>query len=74
MAYNKKNRYRRIIDIQNITLQYQAQGVTNEFIFNNYVQPIYHISRDSFYEYLRTNAKLKLKQLEEAEKQQPSLF
>jgi hypothetical protein len=74
MAYNKKNRYCRIIDIQNITLQYQAQGVTNEFIFKNYISPVYHISRDCFYGYLATNAKLKLKQLEEAEKQQPSLF
>lgn len=74
MAYNKKNKLKRIIDIQNITLKYQAQGVTNEYIFNNYIKPIYHISRDCFYEYLRTNAKRDLKLLEEVDNKQQKLF
>lgn len=73
MAYNKKNKLKRIIDIQNITLEHQAKGVTNEFIYNNHIKPIYHISRDCFYEYLRTNAKRELKILEEDDRKQTAL-
>ena len=73
MAYNKKNKLKRIIDIQTIVLAQQAKGVTNEFIYYNHIKPIYHISRDCFYEYLRTNAKRDLKILEEGERKQTSL-
>jgi hypothetical protein len=81
MAYNKKNKYNRIIEIQTITMKYKEQGVTQEFIYNNYIKPKFYISRDCFYEYLGTNAKGELKKLEEelnkkaAEKaRQKSLF
>ena len=74
MAYNKKNKYKRIIEIQNITLQYQSQGVTKEFIYKHYIYPKFFISRDCFYEYLAINAKRDLKKLEEAEALQRTLF
>ena len=74
MAYNKKNKFKRIIEIQNLVLEYQAQGVTKEFIYHNYIYPKYFISRDCFYDYLGINAKRDLKKLEEADALQKSLF
>ncbi len=66
MAYNSKNRLQRIIDIQNIYLRYSQEGVTGEYIFTKYIQPIYRISRATFYNYLALNAKKELKDLNES--------
>ncbi|HRS19656.1 MAG TPA: hypothetical protein P5243_09130 [Bacteroidales bacterium] len=74
MAYNKKNKYRKIIEIQNIVNEYKAKGVTQEFIYKNYIKDVYFISRDCFYSYLATNAKRELKKLEEIDNMQKSLF
>jgi len=73
MAYNRKNVLNRIIDIQTITLQHTSQGVTQKFVYENYIKPVYHISRATYYQYLGTNAKRDLKQLFEIEKQQTQL-
>lgn len=76
MAYNSKNLLQKIIDIQNIYLEYNRQGVTGEFIFTKYIEPVYHISRSTFYNYLGRNAKKELKEIlavETAKKEQLSL-
>jgi hypothetical protein len=65
MAYNRKNILLRIIDIQTIYLQHNEQGVTGEYIYNRYIHPVYRISRKTFYNYLATNAKKELKELEQ---------
>ncbi len=65
MAYNKRNRYLRIVEIQDITLRKQAEGLTNVNIHKLHIYPKYHISLRTFYEYLATPAKRELKKIEE---------
>lgn len=71
MAYNRGNLLHRIIDIQEIFLKYQADGVTGEHIYAKYIFPVYKISRKTFYNYLATNAKKQLSDIREAEKKRP---
>ncbi|MDD3892016.1 MAG: hypothetical protein PHE03_06895 [Bacteroidales bacterium] len=74
MAYNRRNILKRIIDIQNITLEHTSRGVTQQWVYNNVVFPSYRISRSCYYSYLATNAKAELKRLDEECQRQMSLF
>jgi len=73
MAYNKKNRLKRIIDIQTIYLKWQKVGLNNRVIWEQHIYPIYKISERCFYNYLGENAKKELKDILAAEKQQTAL-
>lgn len=61
MAYNNSNFLRRIADIQNITLEYKEKGCTQEWIYRRLIKDTYRISRSTYYRYLATAAKMKLK-------------
>ena len=74
MAYNGKNRLKRIIDIQEIYLFHREKGLINRKIYTEFIKPVYHISERCFYEYLATNAKRDLKILVENDKNQTKLF
>ena len=74
MAYTRRNRLERIIDIQQIVLDHTNNGVTQEWVFENKIKPVYKISRSTFYAYLGTNAKKQLKDLENNFKNQLNLF
>jgi hypothetical protein len=74
MAYNRKNLLKKIIDIQELTLQHTRKGVTQEYVYSHHIYPIYHISRATYYEYLSINAKKELKDLELQEQGQLKLF
>ncbi|QEE51061.1 hypothetical protein FUA48_16195 [Flavobacterium alkalisoli] len=74
MAYNKKNYYTRIIEIQNLTKDCQSLGMTNVHIYKTYILPHYHISKRTFDEYLGIPAERELKKLKEAENNQTKLF
>jgi len=63
MAYNRKNFLIKVINIQQIQIDYNKKGVTNEFIFDNIIQPRYFISRTTFYNYLTINARKELTEL-----------
>lgn len=68
MAYNKKNRLKRIIEIQNIVLAYQKQGLPNKTIYELHIRNRFRISKRTFDEYLGIPAKRDLKELIENEK------
>ena len=68
MAYNKKNRLKRIIEIQNIVLEYQKQGLHNKKIYELHIRNRFRISKRTFDEYLGIPAKRDLKELIENEK------
>ena len=68
MAYNKKNRLKRIIEIQNIVLAYQKQGLPNKKIYELHIRKRFRISKRTFDEYLGIPAKRDLKELIENEK------
>jgi len=61
MAYKNDNRLRRIIRIQEITLEHTKRGVTQEWVYQNVINPDYCISKTTFYKYLGMNAKAMIK-------------
>ena len=66
MAYNRKNLLNKIIEIQKTTLEQQAKGVTQKWIYENIIHTTYCISRATYYSYLGTNAKKELNDTERA--------
>ena len=64
MAYNRKNILKRIIEIQNLTLEQTKRGVTQEWTYCNLIFPTYLISRATYYRYLGINAKKELKEID----------
>lgn len=68
MAYSKKNRLKRIIDIQNIYREKEALGVTPMNIYRLYIADQYRISESCFFNYLTIFAKKQLKELEEKDR------
>ncbi len=61
MAYNNCNHLRKIIDIQNITLEYKGKGCSQEWIYLKLIKPNYKISRSTFYKYLARAAKSEMR-------------
>jgi hypothetical protein len=60
--YNK-NLLQRIIEVQNIVLQYKNKGMSQRDIYRKYIKDVYHISYSTFNRWLAVNAKHELKQL-----------
>ncbi|MFS1522119.1 hypothetical protein ACIPCA_12605 [Flavobacterium covae] len=68
MAYNKKNLYKRIIEIQDITIHEKYQkGLTQKEIYWNIIYPKFKICERTFSSYLGTPAKQELKKMSQAE-------
>jgi hypothetical protein len=61
MAYNQINRLKRVYVIQEYYLIKKKDGVTNKRIWEN-VCTIFPISKDTFYNYLKENARKALKE------------
>lgn len=61
MPYNNSNHLSKVVDIQNITLQYKERGCSQEWIYKKMIRPVYRISRSTYYKYLGINAKARLK-------------
>ena len=64
MAYNSKNLLIRIIEIQNLTLEYQKKGATQKWVYRNVVKERFHVSYGAFKQYMGRNAKNELRELE----------
>lgn len=69
MAYNKRNLYIKVIEIQGIVLAGQKRGDTQKEIFYKEIAPRYFISMATFYNYLAINAKAELEKLDRADKE-----
>jgi len=72
MAYNNKNYWLRIIDIQELVLNLQEEHlcITMKKIHEDYIFPKWKISYKTFSNYMGINAKRELKKYEKQEKQQ----
>lgn len=69
MAYNKKNYYKTIMKIQEITqMQYHQYGLTYKEIFHRFIEDQFNISKRTYHHYLGVPAKRELKKIEAAEK------
>lgn len=73
MGYNRRNILKRIIEVQNITLEHTKRGVTQKWVYENVVYPRFLISPATYYNYLAVNAKAELKKMEEADAAQLKL-
>lgn len=70
MAYNKKNYYRTIVKIQEITqVQYHTFGLSYKEIFHKFIENQFNVSKRTYHSYLGVPAKRELKKLEANEKQ-----
>jgi len=64
MAGYNVNYLRKIITVQDITLEHTRRGVTQQWVFDNIVNPQFFISQSTYYRYLRIPAKALIKQYE----------
>lgn len=74
MAYNRGNILKRMVEVQDITLEHTRKGVTQEWVYLNVIHPRFIISRATYYAYLSFPAKRELRKVEEAERAQLKLF
>jgi len=74
MGYNKKNRLRRIVEVQDLVLQYQKKGKKQIDCYHEQVYPRFMISYSLFNIYLTIPAKSMLKKIKETERVQMKLF
>lgn len=63
MAYNKRNFYTRVAEIQDIVLKKQRRYVTQKELFHIEIEPIYYISLRTFQSYLEIPAKAELEKI-----------
>lgn len=69
MAYNKKNYYKTIVKIQDITqMQYHQFGLTYKEIFHKFIENQFNICKRTYHSYLGVPAKRELKKIEAIEK------
>jgi len=65
MAYTRVNLLERIVEIQNLTLEHKKTGASQKWIFDNFIQKQYRISRSTYNSYLAINAKAQLKKIKQ---------
>lgn len=69
MAYNRQNILKRIVDVQNLTIEQTSRGVTQVWVYEHIIYPRYLISLSTYNNYLSTNAKKEIKEYEKQSKQ-----
>ena len=78
MAFSRKNMLFRVKEVNELYLEKAKIGLTTEFIYRTFIEPRFHISRSTLYEYLAIPYDRQLKEIyqrEKAEQQQnPTLF
>lgn len=55
---------KRIIEVQNITLEHTKRGVTQQWVYDNVIYPRFFIAQRTYYKYLGYPAKKEFKELE----------
>ncbi len=73
-GYNKKNKLKQIIRVQEEYLKYSNSGRTVKYIYDTYIYPKFLISMTTFYNYLATPAKRDLERIDKSESQQLTIF
>lgn len=63
-GYNKVNKYKLIIKIQELTIEHQQHGANLKWIFENIIEPNFFISDRTYSKYLGINAKAELKKIQ----------
>lgn len=78
MAFSRKNLLLRVKEVNEMYKEKAKIGFSTEYIYRNFIAPVYHISRSTLYEYLAIPYERQLKEIEarevEAKRIQPTLF
>ena len=78
MAFSRKNMLFRVKDVNELYVEKAKIGLTTEFIYRTFIEPRFHISRSTLYEYLAIPYDRQLKEIYQREKaeqeQNPTLF
>lgn len=70
MAYNKTNYYKRVAEVQKIVKREKFKnGLSQKEIFHQFIEPVYHISIRTFYNWLAVPAERELNKNNESENQ-----
>jgi len=64
MAYNRKMFLKKVQKVNEVYLEYANKGISNKYIFENYIQDQFCISIATFYNYLTIPYVSELKQIE----------
>lgn len=78
MAFSRKNMLLRVKEVNELYIEKSKIGLSTEFIYRTFIEPRFHISRSTLYEYLAIPYERQLKEIFEREKadkeQNPTLF
>ncbi|MDR2009226.1 MAG: hypothetical protein LBQ22_01940 [Bacteroidales bacterium] len=74
MAFSRKFLLKRVKEVNEIYMNHSKRGLSNEYIYRNYIRNVFHISRSTFYEYLTIPYAKEIKEIENKEKEQPKSF
>jgi len=78
MAYTRKNLLLRVKEVNETYVEKHRIGLSTEYIYRNFIFPLFHISRSTLYDYLAIPYASQLKEIERKEEEQkrimPSLF
>lgn len=78
MAFSRKNMLLRVKEVNELYVEKSKIGLSTEFIYRTFIEPRFHISRSTLYEYLAIPYERQLKEIFEREKadkeQNPTLF
>ncbi len=78
MAYSRKNLLTRVKEVNELYVEKQKIGLTTEYIYRTFIEPRFHISRSTLYNYLTIPYMSQLRKIEEHEREKarsnPTLF
>ena len=74
MAYNKRNKWKRIIRVQEMYNKYRLPETTLVGVWREHIYPTFHISQRTLEDYLQARAVHELKQLENGTEQSKTQF
>jgi hypothetical protein len=64
---NRKNQLKKIVEVQNITLEHTGRGISQAWVYDNVIYPRFFISPRTYYRWLSEPAKRELAELEAKE-------
>lgn len=67
MAYNRRYFLQRVVEVQDTAWPYIRRGVTQKYVYENYIKGQFKISFSTFSNWMGIPAKAELRKLEETE-------
>ncbi len=67
MTYNRKFFLQRVVEVQELAWSHIKRGVTQKYVYDNYIKSDYKISYSTFSNWMGIPAKAELKKIEEKE-------